>query len=239
MTLAELQLDARRPNWVTFVGRKGSGKSHLAQFFWDSYPLDRLVVDPTGDVDPHDEKASDLETPLPTRWPGNVNGERTTLRFPADPGSDTYLDDLDAAVGLAFNHGKSLLWIDEVGELTNAHRTPPAMRRLLQQSRHRDLSILACGPRPIDINPLVLSQADYIAAFHTPNPRDRQRLADTMGLELKILDDAHNRLVEHGFLWWNAIERELLIMPPLPRLSRRPTAKRFEPVERPLLGDVA
>lgn len=224
------QIDPRRATHIAIFGRKGSGKSVLARRFWDSYPFDRLVIDPTGDVDPGDPKARNLSTPLPHRWPISVdNRERVTLRFAADPGSATYEEDLDHAAGLAFSHGHCLLWVDEIGELTSASRTPPAMRRILHQSRHRALSTLFCGPRPIDINPLVINQADYLAIFHLPNPADRKRVADNMGYELAELEEAHAELVEHGYLWWDAVNRELEVRPPIPQgRAAKGTGQRFE-----------
>lgn len=224
------RLDPSKATHITITGRKGTGKSKLAQRFWDSYPFDRLVIDPTGDVDPGDPKTVELTTPLPYRWPMKTDEHRQTLRFKADPGTSTYEEDLDRAAGLAFTHGNCLLWVDEIGELTNANRTPPAMRRILHQSRHRNLSTLYCGPRPIDINPLVLSQADYLAAFHTPNPADRKRLADCMGLELELLEEAHGALVDHGYLWWDARNRLLEVRPPIPLAgpAAKPAGQRFE-----------
>src|SRR5213075_1574972 len=107
-------IDPRKATHVTIVGRKGSGKSVLAQRFWDSYPYDRLCVDPTGDVDPHDPKAEQITAPVPARWPKMPGSEqRSTLVFKADPGTDTYIDDMDRAAGLAFVHGNCLLWVDE------------------------------------------------------------------------------------------------------------------------------
>lgn len=211
-----LQLDPSRPNHIAIFGRKGSGKSLLASIFYDRYPYDRMVIDPTGDIDAGDD-AEDLPDPMPSRWLPRIDGKRSTVRYAADPGSSSYLEQLDAAVGLAFFHpGRKLLWIDEVGELTSANRTPPHMRRALHQGRHKSMSILACGPRPIDINPLVISQADYVACFELPNPKDRQRVADNIGLPPGEYDDAQADLVDHGFTWWDARAKELTILPPLP-----------------------
>jgi hypothetical protein len=226
-------IDGRKATQIAIFGRKGSGKSVLARRFWDSYPYDRLVIDPTGDVDTGDPKSKNLTVPLPSRWPGALEpNERTTLRFAADPGSDTYRDDLDAAAALAFTHGRCLLWVDEVGELTTANNTPPGMRRVLHQSRHRGLSTLFCGPRPIDIDKLVIAQADYLAIFHLPQPGDRRRVADNMGLEPDVFDEAHGLLVPHGYLWWDAKAHELEVRPPIPHgQAAKPTGRRFDEAE--------
>jgi hypothetical protein len=233
--IARLQLDPTKPNHITIVGRKGSGKSVLARRFWAGWPGDRLVIDPTGDVDAG-EDAERLELPLPSRWPNNPLGDleavggkpkRSTLRYVPDMGASTYVDDMDRAVGLAFTKGHALLWVDEVGELTNASSTPPHVRRLLHQSRHRKLSMLFCGPRPMDINPLVMSQADYIAVFRLPNPADRKRIADVTGLDLGELEDALAEAVsvDHGYVWYDVVAEELLICPPLPHRGPPPPSK--------------
>lgn len=231
--LARLELDPRKPNHVTILGRKGSGKSVLAERFWRSYPGDRLVLDPTGDVDAGDD-AEKLTLPLPSRWRPQLDitggrAKRSTLRFVPDMGAATYVDDMDRAVGLAFVKGDCLLWVDEVGELTNAHNTPPHVRRLLHQSRHRRISMLFCGPRPLDINPLVMSQADYLAVFRLPNPADRKRVADVAGLDLDTLEDALAEATakEHGYIWVDQRTEDVLIMPPLPHRTPKPTGRRF------------
>lgn len=230
------QIDPSKATHVTIVGKKGSGKSVLAQRFWDSYPYDRIVIDPTGDVDPRDPKAEPLTVPLPHRWPAKFDGKRSTLRFVPDMGQASYVDDMDAAVQLAFQKGRCLLWVDEVGELTNANSTPPAMRRVLHQSRHRRLSTLFCGPRPIDINKLVITQADYIGVFRLPDEDDRKRLAKVMGYPLADFEAAHNELLgdqrKHWYLWYDAATGVLEVRPPIPQNSRAAKpGKRFEPDE--------
>lgn len=216
-----LRLDPTRPNHVTIIGRKGSGKSVLASLFWRSWPWDRLCIDPNHDAAVGDD-VDTLEVPLPGSWPWRTSvglgddDERSSYVLRPDFRAPTFVDDMDRAVGLALEHGHTLLWIDEAGELTKANRTPAHMRHLLHTQRHRRLSLLLCMPRPVDVDPLTMSQADYIAAFEIPSPADRKRLADVIGLELAALEDAHAQLDEHGFLWWETRDRELSILPPIP-----------------------
>lgn len=209
------QLDPSKSNFVTIVGKKGSGKSELATRLWHGYPYDQLCIDPTGDCRV-DDLTRQIHTPLPARFPVDAEGKRVSLRFVPDPGSPTYEDDLDRAVGLAFRHRRSMLWVDEVGELTRTGKTSPNFARVLQQGRHRDLTLICCGPRPIAIDPLVVSQADYVYVFQLPNPADRRRVADVIGYDPKAFDAAVHDLARYHYLRWDSREQELVEFPPLP-----------------------
>jgi hypothetical protein len=213
-------IDPTRSSFITIVGRKGSGKSTLAARFFATYPYDRLAIDPMHDAHvPEDTER--VTAPLPPRWPTSTR-ERTSLHFMPDPGSPTYKDDLDRAVGMAFAHRRTCCWIDEVGELTNAHNTPPNMRRALQTGRHRALTLVMCTIRPIDVNPLVISQADYLYVFQLPHPRDVDRVAGVAGIDPRELDAALRALPKYGHLRYESDTGELVEFPPLPRGAPRP-----------------
>lgn len=217
--MIDLELDPRRGANATIIGRKGSGKSVLARRLWDTYPGDALVIDPTGDF-----RVPDATTvrEVPARWPGRDPDEGPVrLRYLPDPGSASYAEDLDAAAGLAYRRGDCLLLLDEAGELTSASRTGPALRRILRQGRHRRLSLVACNPRPLEVDPLLLSQADRIFCFRLPHPRDRDRLAGIIGVPPSELAAGLESLDEHGCLMYDAARHELLVLPALPMRAAR------------------
>jgi hypothetical protein len=226
----EAKLDPARSTFILVVGRKGSGKSELAHLFFRQYPYDRLVIDPTHDVkleESPEDKVTVIDDPLPVRFPSPVDGERITLHYKPDMGSLTVDDDTDRAVGLAFTHRRTLLWIDEIGEVARIHQTQPYMRRSLNYGRHRDLSLLMCGPRPINIDPLCVSQADYVYIFEMPNPRDRDRIAEGIGWDPKAFTAAVHELTgTHAYLRYNARAKEhedrLVEFPPLPAKALSP-----------------
>jgi hypothetical protein len=241
----ESRLDPGKPRCISIFGRKGSGKSVLARRFWDSWPHDRLAIDPAGDFAGDEEGIEDLEDPLPHRLPGafrEAGQGRRSFRYRPDPGSDTYRDDLDRAAGLAFwtpREKPMLLHIDEVGELTQANRTGPNMRRVLHQARHRRLSVTSAGPRPKDIDPLVLSQSDFIYLFEMPHPLDRERIAASVGIKRPELDTALDELPKFHYLRYDADpsqaqadalgleleELRLLQFPPVPLPKARKAAE--------------
>lgn len=253
-----LRLSPDRPKWIDAFGRKGSGKSVYLQTFYRSWPYDSLVIDPTGDFEATD--AESISDPLPLKLALGDDREHPykprRYVYRPDPGSATYSDDLDRAVGLAFWTPKDrpfLLVIDEIGELTDAGKTGPNMRRTLHQHRHRALFVLCAGPRCKDLNPLVLSQADLVAFYEMPSELDQTRAAHTCGMSLARFSAANKQLAPYEYLLYTAqpdphliaelarlegiSEKEakeqlrLVHCPPVPMPSE-PPAKRPEPLTR-------
>lgn len=211
------RVDPTKPTHVVIIGKKGSGKSVLARSYWASWPFDRLVLDVNGDDVPPDPELVKLTVPLPTRWPQTEpEKKRSSLRFKPDMGSETYLDDLDRALGLAYGHRRTLFLAHEMGELFHVNRLGPFARRALHQGRHAGLSMVLCGPRPITVDPLVLAQADVVHTFRMPNPDDRRRVADAIGWDPREFDEANAALKPHHFLTYDARSGDLLEMPPIP-----------------------
>lgn len=218
--------ESSRSTYITLVGRKGQGKSHMAARLWRTWPHDRLCVDPTGDADvgdPRADRITRLEDPLPIAWPSSVGekGERVSLHYVPDMGSPTHWEDMDRAVGLAYHHGNAgrpvLVWIDEMGELMpNANKTGPNTRRMLHHGRHRLMSTLLCGPRPIDVNPLAISQADHVFVFDLPNPADCRRVADNIGWDPAEFEGHVHELGDKEYLHADIAEQTLAHYPKLP-----------------------
>jgi hypothetical protein len=215
------------PIYVVCVGRKGRGKSELAWLLWDSWDGDRVVIDTTGSVG---EKHPDpdevlLAVPPPARWPDGMrrDGERMTLRYVPDHAAEDWREDMDRVVGMAMAKGDCLLWIEESGLLAPANRVPPNVRAANQMGRHKNLSKIDTMPRPVDVDPLILAQADIIYAFDVPNPDDRKRLADVTGFDRRLVDEVNFELGPHDYARYHLAAREVAIFPaiPLPKQTRR------------------
>jgi len=205
-------------------GRKGSGKSVLARRVFDSYPYDKLVIDPTRDIrqDLRDEDVQfvELTEPMPTRFPKDPDGKPVTAVFVPDMGSPTAVDEMDRALGLCLRNGPSCCWIDEIGVMSQPGRTPPNLRRALHHGRHDKLTLIMAGPRPKDIDPLCIAQADERMTFDTPLPMDRQRIAQNIGWPEKDFDQAVFNLGEFEYLWHHQDDHTLTHMPKLPPRRR-------------------
>ncbi len=215
-------MDPDKGTWVFTSGRKGQGKSVLCRLLADSFPYDVLIIDVTGDLAAAytaDQIPFAKITPesVPVSWPLDPEGRRQLLIYVPDMGSSTALDDIDRIIGLAYRHGRVMVWIDETGIVCKVGQVGPEMTRVLHHGRHRELSLLLAGLRPMKVDPMCISQADHTFTFHTPNPRDRERIAENIGYEPREFDDAVHDLGDHEYLWWSVADQQLTHMPAIPR----------------------
>ncbi len=220
-----MELDPTKPMIVSAWGKKGSGKSYLNRALYKSYPYDRLVIDVNGNADPG-EDAEKITAPLPGKFPagGATLGERRQARslwFRAHPASPSYRDDLDRAVALALypQDHRVCLWAGEVGELQPHSRPGPHMRTLLMQNRHYNVTALFDGPRPVNVDPLTLAQSNLVAVYPLPNPKDRDRIADSIGFSPKEFTAECFRTWRRGafhFVLWDSDRDTLYRHEPLP-----------------------
>jgi hypothetical protein len=216
--------DPRKSTQIAIVGKRGSGKTEIGYSLFDSFPYDRVLIDPNGDIkiDPAADVV-DLEPPVPSRWPAErfreLQGDKKkpqTLRFVPQFNSDTYLEDMDRVAGLAFTHGRTCLFVDEAHELAPAGRVPPHMRRNLRQGRHNDLTMILATPRPLTVDPLVVANADWVYVFKLPNPNDRKRVAECIGYDPKAFDAAVHALGPFEYLRYDSEADDLAWFPALP-----------------------
>jgi hypothetical protein len=198
---------------IVAVGKKKSGKSVMALMHFLSYPWDRVVIDVAGDDGPWGENVIEIygdSSTIPRRWPEHLRRDNRpmTLRYIPDPGSPTFIEDMDSVVGLALSHGRRsghcCVLVHEGGVLAQANRTPPHTRRALMHNRHNGLTAIFAMPRPLTVDPLIIQQADLVYVFDVPNPHDRRRLAETIGWDPKDFDAAWNELQVHEYLRYDA-----------------------------------
>jgi hypothetical protein len=205
------RLDPSKGTIILCTGKKGSGKSKMGLLHFRSYPGDRVVIDVAGDDGPMGPDVIELTgtvEDLPTRWPEHLRRDKRpmTLRYAPAASSPTFLEDMDRVTGLVMAHGHCALMIHEIGRAAPAGQTPPHMKALLQHNRHRQVTAIFCGPRPQTVDPLVLGQADLVYIFETRVARDQQRIAETIGWNVKDFSGALSELGPHEYLRFDANE---------------------------------
>lgn len=226
--------DAHKATHIFVTGKKGTGKTELAHVLHRSYPYDKVLVDPNGDVKTT-PTAIELGPAPPAHWPPQALLDdalrKTTgatrryheLVVRPDFGAPTYATDIDRALGMAFSHpGPTEIFIDEAHEAfpTSQMVKRPHARRALRHGRHGTLTQIYATPRPMTITPLTISQADWVYVFMLPNPADRKRVAENIGWDPKDFDEAVFSLGDHEYLRYesgaNGGQGELLAFPALP-----------------------
>jgi hypothetical protein len=222
-----------RKSYFTYVsGIKGSGKSEYAKRVFYTYPFDRLIIDVTHDVTDDLRKDGiafhEITKPIPAAWPEWMRSDedrkagQMTLVFRPDMGDDEARDDIDRCIGISMRSKDlpTLDWLDEIGECCNAHWTGPSLKRGLHHGRHVALSLLMCGPRAKDVNPLCIGQADKVVTFRTLNRYDRQALAVNIGADQDEFDAMNKDLKKFEHMVWERETEALEIYAPIPLWRR-------------------
>jgi hypothetical protein len=226
-----LTVDPTRSTITLLIGGKGCGKSEAARIVFDSWPADRLVIDPTGDARPDDPATIALVAPFPSQLPepdpeADPPQTRVTVWARINPGSATLKADQNDATNMALHprHRRKLIWRDEFGLGVSANTMTDADRTLLMSSRHYEASALLCCPRPRHMPVLALAQADRILVWALPNPDDREHVAKNFGVSLPLFEREYHdnrRRGRHAFLLLDRHNDALLNCPPLPGVKAR------------------
>lgn len=208
-------------------GRKGTGKSHALTQLFREYPYDRLLVDSTGDVDPDFSFTEPWPYPLLEEgWPEAEDGGRASYRLRPNRRLPTerrgnrsepvWRWQVDDATGLVMDHGRTALFYDDAADTVPAGRILPNTDDMLSTLRHRHVSLFVTGPRPVGIDPRVLSQLDKVLMFDMPHELDVRRLAVTLGLPDRELYGLIRALDEHEFVLYDSKEHHLYHCDALP-----------------------
>jgi hypothetical protein len=226
-----LTIDPTRSTIVLLLGMKGRGKSSAARKIFDAWPLDRLVVDPTGNARPDDPDTVALAAPFPSQLPepdehADPPQTRVTVWARINPGSPTLKFDQDQATNMALHprSRRKLIWRDEFGLGTSAQTTSDADRTLLMSSRHYNVTALLVVQRPRNIPVLALSQADLVLVWSLPNPDDREHVAKNAGIPVSLFERQYadnQRRGRHSYLLFDREHDVLLNCPQLPGVEAR------------------
>lgn len=215
----ELSFDPDAGIWWTAVGEKGSGKSDTTLRLAEAYPYDVLLVDSNADVDPEHRWTEPMPVPLPAAWPEPESGRPfRKLRYVPPLVDDDWLEQTDRAIGLAYRKGYTHIHIDEAGDHLPANGLPRWSRLMLRWGRHRRLSMGLPMPRPAEVSPLTLSQADIISMHSQLHELDVARLARYMRARQSELETMLHELDEdnHEFLAYVKKRRTILVCDGLP-----------------------
>jgi hypothetical protein len=179
-----------RKNVKAFVcGPSGSGKSELLADMFTSKAPRVLTLDATGE--------SGLRNPdsvvvfglaeLLDAFDAAADFPRWNIVASLDDDEYEALFDLlvpkhaAGVVGLSELYGGMAIECGECDVIAPNGQTPKAIKAAWKRGRHVCLSLLMGTQRPAECDRIVTSQANYIAAFPTAEPRDLAFLSQAMG----------------------------------------------------------
>lgn len=216
-----LVLPQIRPNDRIFIcGMTGTGKSILAHLLYRQVPV-HLPVD---DDDPQprftriiiDVTDSIIDDSLTFYDPLEIPFDQAdSLRFVPDV--DLMEDQCNSLYQTAMAVGSCWIWMDEVNEVSSAHKTIPGLRKALLQGRKFLVGQALVTPRPVDISKSVLTQSEHQFIFQLIDEGDRRRIAANVGLVLDEFDQLMSGLEDHGYLWYSVRDRTIFSMPAIPK----------------------
>lgn len=196
-------IDVKPDQRVLFVGKTGSGKTHLAEYM--SEPISRLIA---FDPKPSLRKWERLETVTSLNH-ADVRalrrGENRRIRIP-DPqkGMDGWLPWLQ----LVWEIGDVTVYIDEINLVVYPKRNPSIQfSRLYQQGRERGIGVWGATQRPVNIPLICVTEAEWLFEFRIGNKADRKLIADYGDDSGKMAEPIRD---EHGFYTFNQSWREAI-----------------------------
>jgi len=247
-----------KSTYVACFGPKNAGKSELIQRFFASYPYNGLLMDITGDADPdHDftlpippalrelavelgsmsdpsiDSMYDFRARVRQAWLND--GEYRFAKYRVEPSylPKDWLERSDDFIGLAYLMGYCFDWLDEINDEAPANQTPRWTRQSLRVGRHEHLFMGMAGPRPANLDPNVLNQADIVTIHGQLHQIDVKRMAqqlsiseaDLFSLMRELVPEERDGIEVSPFLVYEKKTRSLYLVPALPpRPAPRPAA---------------
>lgn len=144
---------------VTIVGKRGSGKSHLARILGAAMPK-QVIFDPVCDwkdgviVNDFDQFCDKIRV--------FKDADRGNLIFRFDPDDNHRAETLNEALRILYKMGNCQAVIDEIQLFASPHYMPPYLENLYFIGRHQKVGVTAITQRPSKLNKSCLAQSEHV-----------------------------------------------------------------------------
>ena len=178
---------------IVCLGRRGSGKSYLADRISEAYPR-QVIFDPTGErsdrsdgvhVHSFDEFGEAIVKADPKRF-------RIYYEFDVESDDKRSRAEFDEALRVIYYRGNTLIRIEEVQEFSHPHSLPHWLRKNLLLGRHQHNALIMTSQRPGECHKTLISQANHVftGSLHDRNDIDYARTTlQDRAFELPLLPE--------------------------------------------------
>ena len=146
---------------VLVMGRRGCGKSYLAQKIQALWPR-RIIIDSLNEYSEGEVVHSFHEFTEAVLRLESAKPDEFTLVIQFDPDSVENEETFDEMLRLCFFLGNVQLVIEEVQLYSTPHKLPHWLKQCLLIGRHNQISLLFTTQRPGELNKTILSQCIHI-----------------------------------------------------------------------------
>lgn len=204
--MAEFVLPGAEDRTVV-IGQTGSGKTIAGAWLLSRQRFDKR---PWVCLDFKRETLWDQvgDPPMRPLKLGSMPGKRGLYRMPVDPDDD---ERLEAWFWNVWRRGNVGIFADEASLINSK----AAFKAILRQGRSLRIPVIACTQRPVDCEREIFTEAQYRMCFGVEDmARDYPVIKGLFGRN--DLRDDLARLKRHWSLWYDAKQRSLTTLRPVP-----------------------
>jgi len=199
---------------VTLVGPTGQGKSTLIEEI--EYRRKYVIVLVTKKRDPITGKYQKRGYKLLKSWKGVSDDvyPKVVLQPPFakdEPKERIQREEFKFALDRIFEYGGFCTVIEEAEYMAKDLKLDREMRRLWQQGRSLNVSVVAGTQRPAFIPVVAYSSATHLFFFRSTDEYDLQRMGGLGGMSNRTIREAVSMLQSHQILYLNTRTGQMLI----------------------------
>lgn len=156
-----------------FLGRRRSGKSHLASRVSGAYPR-KIIFDTLGEYsDSHGYVCHSFED-FCKKILETENSDSFTIIYQFDVENSDQTEEFNHAMRILWYRGNVFVLVEEVQNFASTHSLPHWLRQSLFTGRHRNMGLAFTTQRPGECHKSIISQANhcFFGSLHEKNDLD-------------------------------------------------------------------
>ncbi len=181
------------------LGRRKSGKSHLARKLSHAYPR-KVIFDTLGEYSDRDGLLCSSFEEFSKNLIATERDSEFTLIYQFDIEKDQNVVEFNEALRCLFYRGNLLILVEEIQNFSSPHSMCLWLKNSLLIGRHRNLALLFTTQRPGECHKTIVSQANHVFCGSLHEKNDLEYVRTVLG--------------DHAYRLINIPERQFLYFQP-------------------------